>query len=107
MDIITLTSFHEPESALSGVMHSMGVWLQNQWRMGAMAHFSGISRYPDGSLFNLYGSFTNFNYARYNYMDVVRPAIIGDWSGSRARSRGMGNVMNNDGTAKGIAKLCT
>ena len=74
---------------------------------GGYGSFSGISRYPGGSLFNLYGSFTNFNYARYNYMDVVRPAIIGDWSGSRARSRGMGNVMNNDGTAKGIAKLCT
>lgn len=54
---------------------------------GEIAPVSGVSR--TGSFFNLWGDFDNFNYARHNEMQcVARPAIIDDWSGFWAGSRG-------------------
>ena len=60
---------------------------------GDSSSTSGIS--TSGKLFNLWGSFNNFNYARHDvqcwpgdYSTVAPPAIIGDWSGDHAGKRG-------------------
>jgi len=41
-------------------------------------------------LFNLWGSFDNFNYAKHDHIHcAARPAKIGDWTGFWAGSRGL------------------
>eukprot|EP00804_Cyclotella_cryptica_P026672 CCRYP_007921-RB/>CCRYP_007921-RB protein AED:0.04 eAED:0.04 QI:493/1/1/1/1/1/3/137/364 len=54
---------------------------------GKVGHVSGIS--SNGNLFNLWGGFSNFNYARHDDIYCTeRPAEIGDWTGFYAGSRG-------------------
>lgn len=53
-----------------------------------VGNVSGLSM--TGRLFNLWGSFDKFNYARHDHIHCVgRPAAIGDWTGKWAGSRGV------------------
>eukprot|EP00579_Thalassiosira_antarctica_P032235 CAMPEP_0202002852 /NCGR_PEP_ID=MMETSP0905-20130828/8599_1 /ASSEMBLY_ACC=CAM_ASM_000554 /TAXON_ID=420261 /ORGANISM="Thalassiosira antarctica, Strain CCMP982" /LENGTH=243 /DNA_ID=CAMNT_0048559885 /DNA_START=114 /DNA_END=841 /DNA_ORIENTATION=+ len=54
---------------------------------GEAAPIAGVAR--DGTMFSLWGDFNNFNYSDKSKLKCAgRPAIIGDWSGFFAGSRG-------------------
>ena len=64
-----------------------GTLVTNPRNNGDSSLTSGISK--SGKLFNLWGSFSNFNYARHSDVQCLdRPAIIDDWSGDNAGKRG-------------------